>query len=204
MEDGGAAGRMRWGRAATGRGPTSRAIARACSGGSVPCGARPPRLWSRGRRARRGGRTSSRASHPRAAAMGQIAPHRSKQGLLHAPTAHPQPLQSTRQVQRPLAIPTSQLHVNAARRCRFRSWPARSGVGHASLAGRRARPGVCSNRGGGGQTGSDSPESPGFSSAYCRTVSSSRYRVAQREFSAITSDLSTSSVSSSSTWWGCT
>ena len=68
---------------------------------------------------------------------------------------------------------------------------------------RAGPPGPCSGRGGGSRTSSASPDSPSFSSAYCRTVSSSRYRVRPPAFSATTSDLSTSRVSWSRTWWRC-
>ena len=47
---------------------------------------------------------------------------------------------------------------------------------------------------------SASPDSPSFSSAYWRTVSSSRYRVRPIVFSATISDLSMRRVSRSNTW----
>ena len=72
----------------------------------------------------------------------------------------------------------------------------------ASASARRvALPSRCSGRGDGARVSSASPDSPSFSSAYCRTVSSSRYRVLPPAFSAMTSDLSTSRLSWSRTWW---
>jgi len=49
-------------------------------------------------------------------------------------------------------------------------------------------------------TASAWPESPSFSWAYCRTVSSCRYRVRPLVLSVTTKDLSTSNVSRSRTW----